>query len=279
LNTPVIISSCLIGLAVALGIAWGMPFLDRLTSAQVHELRLRMTALGVDQRSMTFYLRLWIVALAATIVLLGPIMPPVALGLAALIYSLPRLILGVVVRRRSIQLRDQIVEASVTLANSARSGMSLAQGIKLVASEAPEPLAYEFRRISNDYERGKPLLEALRDTQMRLRLDSFTLFSCAVRVCQEQGGKITDALERISNSLAEHQRLERKIEAETAGGRRVVVMLCFFPVAFLVFYSMAFREGASLLFTTMAGQAVLLVVGCLVYFSVQWCRKIINIEL
>jgi Flp pilus assembly protein TadB len=95
----------------------------------------------------------------------------------------------------------------------------------------------------------------------------------------EQGGKITEALERISNSLQEHQRLERKLEAETAGGRKTVVLLCFFPVGFLVFYAFAFREGATLLFATLSGQFVLLMIMGLVYFGVQWSRKIINIDI
>ncbi len=105
------------------------------------------------------------------------------------------------------------------------------------------------------------------------------MFSTAIQVCLEQGGRVTEALERISNSLQENQRLERKLEAETAGGRRVVVLLCFFPVAFLVFYAFAFREGANLLFFTLSGQFVLVLVMGLVYLGVQWCRKIINIDI
>ncbi len=41
----------------------------------------------------------------------------------------------------------------------------------------------------------------------------------------EGKGKITDALERISRSLQENQRLERKMEADTASGRKVIIIL------------------------------------------------------
>ncbi len=159
MNPVILLSSCLLGLATALAVAWGLPWLDRVTARQVEELKARMTALGIDHGAMTTYLRLWVALIAGIVVLMGPVMPPIAIALACLVYVAPRIILGVVVRRRSYLLRDQMVEASITLANSARAGMSLAQGIELVGQEAPQPLAAEFRRITNDFHRGKPLPE------------------------------------------------------------------------------------------------------------------------
>jgi Flp pilus assembly protein TadB len=66
------------------------------------------------------------------------------------------------------------------------------------------------------------LPESLRAAKDRLNIDSFTLFAAAILVSLERGGRITDALERISHSLQELQRIERKLEVDTASGKKVV---------------------------------------------------------
>src|SRR6185369_12402346 len=97
-----------------------------------------------------------------------------------------------------------------------------------------------------------------------MQLDSFTLFASAVLVAIERGGKLTEALEKISHSLQENQRLERKIEADTASGRQVVLILAAFPFLFLALFSFLEPEGVSYLFTTLAGQMIFVAIVVLV---------------
>ena len=109
-------------------------------------------------------------------------MPPVAIAAVYLVYVAPRIILDLMIRRRRALLRDQMVAATIALANSSRAGLSLAQGLETVGEETPEPLAYEIRRVVHEYKHGRPLAEALRAAKDRLNIDSFTLFAAAVLV-------------------------------------------------------------------------------------------------
>ena len=92
----------------------------------------------------------------------------------------------------------------------------------------------------------------------------------------ERGGRITEALERISRSLQENQRLERKLEADTESGRKVVVMLAAFPAVFLGLFYFLNPEGTALLFTTILGQVVLVFVIVMVYAAVRWANRILT---
>jgi len=206
------------------------------------------------------------------------VMIPVAIGLTYLVAIAPRYILDYLVSRRRILLRDQMVRASVALANAARAGMSLPQGLDLVAKEAAEPLATEFRRITSAFHAGRPLSDALGDVQQRLQLEVFNVFTSAVLVCMERGGQISYALERISEDLQELQRLERKLEADTASGRRLTLLLACFPFAFLIGFTFLDPPMMGTLYHSFLGQIVLLSVGAVVYFAVRWCVWILDID-
>jgi tight adherence protein B len=104
------------------------------------------------------------------------------------------------------------------------------------------------------------------------------LFSAAVLVSLERGGKITEALERIGHSLQETQRIERKLEVDTASGKKVVYILTAFPLFFLALSYMMNPVGTSDVFQSMLGQIVLLVVIALAYFSFRWSQRILAIE-
>ena len=49
----------------------------------------------------------------------------------------PRIILDFMIRRRRALLRDQMVAATIALANTSRAGLSLAQGIETSAKKRP----------------------------------------------------------------------------------------------------------------------------------------------
>ena len=261
-------------LLLSCGPVWGW-----LAQRRIADLTPRLQELNIAASRLPWYLNLWGLAMLLTVglgLLLN--MLPVALMAIYLIYVAPRLILNSLLRRRQALLRDQMVGACVTLANTTRAGLSLGQGLASVAAESPQPLKYELQRIVHQFQGGRPLADAINEAKMRLKLDSFTLFANAVLVSLERGGRITDALENISQSLQENQRLERKIEADTASGRRVVVTLAVFPFAYLGLFLLLDPENTGLLFTQFAGQLILVAVAILVYFSVRWSNKILSIE-
>lgn len=276
----IIISSTLLFAAVVLALNSFGGVWDQLTARYVNQYAPMLDRLSMDRSKLSLYLRYWGLLMIAILLVVGGFlqMPPVAAALIYLIFVAPHLVLKYLISRRRIVLRDQMVGASVALSNSCRAGLTLAQGFETVCTETPEPLAFEFKRIVNDYQHGRPLAASIREAKNRLNEDSFTLFSSAVLVSLDRGGKITEALERISASLQDSQRVERKLASDTASGRSVVIMLSVFPFGYLAVSNFLFPEGTQFMFGTLIGQCVLAAILTMVYIGIRWCQKIVSVE-
>jgi tight adherence protein B len=276
-----ILSTVLVFAAVYLAAGSVGSVWDQVTRRYVADITPMLDSLSLDRSHLPGYLRIWGISLIVAFVGVAFIlrMPPLALAAVYLVYVAPRIILDFMIRRRRAQLRDQMVTATIALANTSRAGLSLAQGLETVGNETPEPLAAELRRIVGEYKRGRPLPESLRAAKDRLNIDSFTLFAAAILVSLERGGRITDALERISHSLQELQRIERKLEVDTASGKKVVYLLTGFPLFFLGLSYITNPEGTATVFSSLIGQFILLVVIGLAYFSFRWSQRILAIEI
>jgi tight adherence protein B len=274
------LSSLSLLLAVVLGVYWLWPYWDEFTNKRIGKLAQDLIDLGFEDTKIMRYHRLWGVALIGGFLFFWLVLEMPALGvvLVFLMFLSP----GFMVRRRLQErksvLRDQMSMACTALANTTRAGLALAQGFESISKEIPEPLAAEFRRMVGEFHRGRPFPDVIRDTQARLQLESFTLFASSVLVCLDRGGRITESLDRISKSLQETQRLKRKLEADTASGRKVVTILGAFPFLFLFGFYLLDPESTDLILRTIPGQMVLLVVGLLDFLSIIWAQRILKID-
>lgn len=282
-NTPqllLMVSSLAAAAAAALGFYWLWPYWDTFTHRRIKKLAGELGDLGFDESQLIKYHRLWGLAIIGVFLFFWLVVGMAAIGivLVFLIFLLPRYFVRRRVSERKSILRDQMYSACTGLANATRAGLALAQGLESISKESPEPLASELRRMVAEFHRGRPLPEVIRDTQARLQLESFTLFASAVLVCLDRGGRITEALDRIGKSLQETQRLKRKLEADTASGRKVIMLLGAFPVVFLMGFYFFDPDSTELLLRTIPGQIILLVVGLLDFISVTWAQRILKID-
>ena len=273
--------SLLVALAVILGASSIGPAWDPIARRRIADLIPQLRSVGLDESRLPELLRWWGLSLVVGVVVVGVALrlPLLAVPVAGLIFAAPRLWLTSLLARRRTLLRDQMAVSAVSLANAARAGLSLAQALERAARETPEPLASELWRIVHEFQRGRPLSEAIAAARDRLSLDGFNLFAAAILVCLERGGRVTDALEGISRSLQEARRLERKLEADTASGRKVVVILAAFPLFFLAGLYLIDPDGVGLIFGTLPGQIILLVVILLILASVKISRRILALEI
>ncbi len=275
-----LIASGLWGCAMALAAHRLPPILDAIIRQQLGQHLTRAGDLGLPHEIFQQILRLWPISVVVLFVAIwrGLGMLPLALVVTGLVYVAPRLLILYLIRLRENRLRDQMVGTAVGLANATRAGLSLAQGLETVAAEAAKPIATVLQRIVIDYRRGLPLQQAISVTRRRLNIEPFTLFAAAIHVSLDRGGRIHEALDRISSSLQDHQRLERKMLADTASGRRVVQILAIFPALFVGGFYLLSPETTSVLFTDFWGQIVLAATIVLVYIGVRWARRIMDLK-
>ena len=85
-------------------------------------------------------------------------------------------------------------------------------------------------------------------------------------------------LEEIRKSLLESQRLERKLNADTATGRLTIDTLACAPIAFVLLTYLLNPVGTELLFSTVSGNLVLLFATALTYVGYRWGQKVVDID-
>lgn len=274
---PLAASACL-GLAVACAVDPFVAGWDRLACAWHADLLAAMESLRMDRGHLVGLFRLWGVSVVAVLLVIGVFLgsPILAVPLAAGLVFAPRLWLRQAIESRRTLLRQQLAPAMTGLANTCRSGMPFAQGMKAVAAELAEPLRGEFDLIVNEHRGGRPLARSLEEARRRLGLEPFTLFAATVQTTLDRGGRVTDMLEKLAASLRELDRLERTMDAATASHRQTIFILALFPFFFLVGFLLIHPDGTKLMFTTPLGQVFLLAATGLVCAAVFWSQSLLQ---
>jgi tight adherence protein B len=205
----------------------------------------------------------------------SPVLVPVAIGL---MYLAPEWILRTIIQRKRRRLRDQLVGVCFALANTARAGLSLAQGLQLVGRESPEPIRSELLRIIGDFSRGRSLAQAIGDASERLDLNGFRMFAAAILSCLEHGGPLTETLDSLALAVQESQQLQMKMDVQSASGRLSLWVLGLFPAVFLGANYMIEPTPTQLLLTTVAGQVLLTIIILLILWSIRLGLRITRFE-
>jgi len=124
---------------------------------------------------------------------------------------------------------------------------------------------------------GKPLERCLVETKDRLKSENFALFTAAMEASRESGGRLNETVDRIAHSVRELQRLERKVESETAQARASAFYMALAPAAILaIYYFIVDPVNTTRLFTTVAGQVILSTALVLNVIAYLWARQILN---
>ncbi len=130
-----------------------------------------------------------------------------------------------------------------------------------------------------EYKLGKPLEQTLEEAKERLRSENFVLFAAALLANRKSGGKLNETVERISKSVLELQRLERKIMSETAQARKSAVYMAVVPPVLLIVYAFLDPDNVERMFATFPGQLMLAVAILLNIVAYLWSVKILHADI
>jgi tight adherence protein B len=226
------------GAAVAMTVIAGEDFLRQGIGTVENDLKGQLRRLRIPGRSVGTWLRIWI-AISVAIALAGIAMGQATQGVmfAAGVFVIPWLVIRRIARTRRLKIEDQLADAMVSFSSAVRSGLSLPQALEILSQQCPSPIQQEFRQVFGEYQMGKTLEVCLREAKQRLESQNFALFAAALEASRQSGGRLNETVERIAVSVRELQRLERKLQAETAQARKsALYMACAPPLILAVYY-------------------------------------------
>jgi tight adherence protein B len=150
--------------------------------------------------------------------------------LAALGWTIPRTVMGVMRKRRLQRFNLQLVDSLVNMSNALKAGFSVQQAIELVVREGQNPLAQEFGMFLHQTRVGMRLEEAFDGMQKRVGSDDLVLMVAALETARQTGGNLTEVFEKIAHTIRERLRIEMRIRTLTAQGRLQGVIVGAMPL-------------------------------------------------
>jgi tight adherence protein B len=204
---------------------------------------------------------------------------PVALALAfAGGFGVPRWLLSFLKKRRELKFLNAFPDAIDVIVRGVKAGLPLLDCIKMVATEAPEPIKSEFRAILDTQAIGMPLGEACGKLYERTPLPEANFFGIVVGIQQKAGGNLSEALGNLSRVLRDRKKMKAKVRAMSQEAKASAGIIGALPVAVMTLVYMTSPGYITLLFTEqlghlmLAGSAIWMAMGVLVM------KKMINFD-
>ncbi len=185
-------------------------------------------------------------------------------------------------RRASRRLRmfeEQLPDAIDLIGRAIRAGHPLSAGFKMVAEEARDPVAEEFRRVFEEQRFGLNFDETMFGLADRVPLVDTRILVTAVLVQREVGGNLAEILDNLSYVIRERFKIRRQLRVITAQGRLSGYILACLPIAVGGAVFLLNRSYIMELFTNDAGKAMLVAALFFQVCGFLWIRKIVNIEI
>ena len=218
----------------------------------------------------------------------------VALGLATWLFS-QILIAGVIAAvlagmvpytvarrraRRRMQAFEEILPEGIDLIGRAiRAGHPLSAGIKMVADEARDPVASEFRRVFEEQRFGLAFEDSLFGLADRIRLVDVRILITAILVQREVGGNLAEVLDNLASVVRERFKIRRQLRVITAQGRLSGYVLALLPIAVGFAIYLLNAPYLRVLFNHPTGRLLLVLAITLQILGYLWIRRIVNIDI
>ena len=180
--------------------------------------------------------------------------------------------------RRRAKFNLQLPEALTTMSNALRAGFSVSQAFDSVVELGENPSSEEFRILQQQLRLGMSFEDALESMSQRVGSDDLALVATALIVSRRTGGNVTEIFDRISETIRERQRIERRVRTLTAQGRMQGAIVSAMPFVLGAIMT-AMKPGIMLPFLcSAAGAAAVAAVVVLVAAGWFFIGRIVKID-
>jgi tight adherence protein B len=223
-------------------------------------------------------LALLLLALAFVLISSRPAAMVVGLLLGAVGYFAPAFFVRYRKQKRLNKLESQLEEALTLVSNSLKAGFGLLQSLELAAQQLEHPIATELRRTLHDINVGSSTEDALVALSDRASSYDLDIVITAILIQRTVGGNLAEILETVAQTMRERARIRGQIKALTAQQRMTGYVLGGLPIAIMAILFLVANDYMMPMFTTVAGQVLLVGAGIMEFMGVMLIRRILAIE-
>lgn len=194
-------------------------------------------------------------------------------------FGLPRWFLSRTRTKRLKKFGNEFPNALDVIVRGIKSGLPLNDCLRIIASEAVEPVRSEFRLIIESQTLGLPLTEAAAKLFERMPCAEANFFGIVLAIQQKTGGNLAETLGNLSKVIRERRRMRDKIQAVSMEAKASAAIIGSLPpiVGLLVYITTP--KYIELLWLTQTGKVALVASGVWMLIGIMAMRKMINFNI
>jgi tight adherence protein B len=190
----------------------------------------------------------------------------------------PRWYVGFLKKRRLNQFLEELPNAVDVIVRGVKSGLPLGDCLRIISVEAREPLRSEFRLIIETQQLGVPIGDACQKLYERVPVQEANFFGIVISIQQKAGGNLSETLGNLSRVLRDRKKMRAKISAMSMEAKASAGIIGSLPIIVSGLVYLTSPSYMMILFTTKAGNMII-VAGLMVMLSgVLVMRKMINFD-
>ena len=157
--------------------------------------------------------------------------------LLAGVLGLPRWFVTLKKKRRIKAFLEEFPNSLDVIVRAVKSGLPLNDGVRLIASELPEPVKSEFRRIVEQQQLGMSIPDSAMRMQESMPCPEAGFFGVVIQIQSQAGGNLSEALGNLSRVLRDRKKMKAKVQALSMEAKASAWIIGMLPgiVAFLVY--------------------------------------------
>jgi tight adherence protein B len=243
------------------------------------EQKIQQAGLGWDRKK--YYIVSLIMAVGAGLVLFL-LSGNVLLGVAGLFiggFGMPPWFLQRCRDRRLKKFGIEFPNAIDVITRGIKAGLPLNDCLRIIATEAAEPVRTEFRLIIESQALGLPLTEAVAKLYERMPCAESNFFGIVLAIQQKTGGNLSETLGNLSKVIRERRKMRDKIQAVSMEAKASAAIIACLPPSVAGLVYLTTPRYIELLWLTQAGKFAL--VGCAIWMlmGILVMRKMINFDI
>jgi len=239
----------------------------------------------IEQAGLSISSRQFMTLFAAVAVALGGLTylkseSPLLAGLVAAMSALglPNLVLSRLRKRRINKFIAIFPNALDIVVRGVKAGLPLADTLRIIANESPEPVRSEFRKIVEAQTLGLPLPEAVEKMARRVPVSETNFFSIVIGIQAKAGGNLSEAIGNLSRTLRERKKMKGKINAMAMEAKASSVIIGGVPFIVTGLLYLSSPKYISLLWTTQHGRIVAAIAIFWMSIGVAMMKKMVSFD-
>lgn len=181
--------------------------------------------------------------------------------------------------KRREKFADQIEEAMQLFSSSLKAGMNVPTAMATVAKDVDAPMGDELTRVVNENSMGKDLIVAMKECAERMENKDFLWVTEAVAIQRESGGRLSEILDRVVETIQDRSELQKRIRALSSESTASGYILMALPILVAVMFSIMSPGYMNPMFQTTAGNIAMFL--CLGLYAAGgfWLKRVTKVDL